>query len=97
VRLKELTGKRVQPEVFKSVRTVQDVVDANVLLPLKLYPVLVNAVLLSVFAYSLISPPSMIERFARIRKPNLHKMHTTLFFGMLLRLPMLIARHRRAR
>ena len=29
---------------------------SNVLLPLKLYPVLVNAVLLSVFAYSLISP-----------------------------------------
>ena len=28
VRLKELTGKRLQPEVFKSVRTVQDVVDA---------------------------------------------------------------------
>ena len=28
VRLKELTGKRMQPEVFKSVRTVRDVVDA---------------------------------------------------------------------
>ena len=28
VRLKELTGKRMLPEVFKSVRTVQDVVDA---------------------------------------------------------------------
>jgi acyl carrier protein len=28
VKLKELTGKRVQPEVFKSVRTVQDVVNA---------------------------------------------------------------------
>ena len=28
VRLKELTGKRIQPEVFKSVRTVQDVVNA---------------------------------------------------------------------
>jgi len=28
VRLKELTGKRLQPEVFKSVRTVQDVVNA---------------------------------------------------------------------
>jgi acyl carrier protein len=28
VKLKELTGKRLQPEVFKSVRTVQDVVDA---------------------------------------------------------------------
>jgi acyl carrier protein len=28
VRLKEVTGKRMQPEVFKSVRTVHDVVDA---------------------------------------------------------------------
>lgn len=28
VKLKQLTGKRLEPEVFKSVRTVQDVVDA---------------------------------------------------------------------
>ena len=28
VKLKELTGKRLQPEVFKTVRTVQDVVEA---------------------------------------------------------------------
>ena len=28
VKLKELTGKRLQPEVFKSVLTVQDVVNA---------------------------------------------------------------------
>lgn len=28
VKFKDLTGKRVQPEVFKSVRTVQDVVNA---------------------------------------------------------------------
>jgi acyl carrier protein len=28
VKLKQLTGKRLQPEIFKSVRTVQDVVDA---------------------------------------------------------------------
>jgi acyl carrier protein len=28
VKLKEETGKRLQPEVFKAVRTVQDVVDA---------------------------------------------------------------------
>jgi uncharacterized membrane protein len=39
--------------------------------PLKLYPVLVNLALLGVFAYSLIFPPSMIERFARIREPDL--------------------------
>jgi acyl carrier protein len=28
VKLKELTGKRMQPEVFKTVRTVEDVVNA---------------------------------------------------------------------
>ena len=28
VRLKEVTGKSVEPEQFKSVRTVQDIVDA---------------------------------------------------------------------
>lgn len=28
LRAKELTGKRMQPEVFKTVRTVNDVVDA---------------------------------------------------------------------
>lgn len=28
VKLKELTGKRLRPEAFKSIRTVQDVVDA---------------------------------------------------------------------
>jgi acyl carrier protein len=28
VKLKQLTGKRLQPEVFKSVRTIEDVVNA---------------------------------------------------------------------
>jgi acyl carrier protein len=28
VKLTQLTGKRLEPQVFKSVRTVQDVVDA---------------------------------------------------------------------
>ncbi len=43
----------------------------NAMLPLKLYPVLVNATLLALFAYSLIFPPSMVERFARMREPDL--------------------------
>jgi uncharacterized membrane protein len=43
----------------------------NALLPLKLYPVLVNAAMLALFAYSLIFPPSMVERFARMREPDL--------------------------
>lgn len=28
VKLKQMTGKRLQPEVFKSIRTINDVVDA---------------------------------------------------------------------
>ena len=44
---------------------------ANALLPLKLYPVLVNAVLAVVFATSLRFPPSAIERLARLREPGL--------------------------
>jgi uncharacterized membrane protein len=44
---------------------------ANQLLPLKLYPVLVNAVMLGVFATSLRHPPSAIERLARLREPEL--------------------------
>ncbi|MCE9667103.1 hypothetical protein LY474_04675 [Myxococcus stipitatus] len=43
----------------------------NHALPLKLYPVLVNAVLLTVFATSLAFPPSLIERLARLREPEL--------------------------
>jgi uncharacterized membrane protein len=43
----------------------------NHLLALKLYPVLVNAAMLSVFTYSLFVPPSMVEQFARRREPDL--------------------------
>ena len=43
----------------------------NAVLPLKLYPVLVNAVLLAAFGYSLVHPPSLIERLARLREPDL--------------------------
>jgi uncharacterized membrane protein len=44
---------------------------ANAALPLKLYPVLVNAGFLAVFGHSLAWPPSMIERLARLREPEL--------------------------
>jgi uncharacterized membrane protein len=40
---------------------------SNLLLPLKLYPVLVNAGLLAGFAYSLTTPMSAVERMARLR------------------------------
>lgn len=39
--------------------------------PLKLYPVLVNAVLLAVFAYSLVRGPTVVERLARLTQPQL--------------------------
>ncbi|MBV8249511.1 MAG: hypothetical protein JO200_13790 [Comamonas sp.] len=37
----------------------------------KLYPVLVNAVLLAVFGWSLRRPPSVVERVARLQQPDL--------------------------
>lgn len=40
-------------------------------LPLKLYPVVVNAALLAVFAASLWRPPTVIERLARLQHPDL--------------------------
>jgi len=38
---------------------------------LKLYPVLVNAALLTLFGATLLRPPSMVERLARLREPAL--------------------------
>jgi uncharacterized membrane protein len=43
----------------------------NAALPLKLYPVAVNAVLLLVFAASLRGGPTAVERIARLRDPAL--------------------------
>ena len=40
-------------------------------LGLKFYPVMVNFGFLVLFGGSLVSPPSMVERLARIREPNL--------------------------
>lgn len=40
-------------------------------LPVRLYPVLVNAGLFASFAWTLLHPPSMIERIARLREPEL--------------------------
>jgi uncharacterized membrane protein len=40
-------------------------------LPLKLYPVVVNATLFVAFAWSVIAPPTIIERFARLRAAEL--------------------------
>lgn len=43
----------------------------NMSLPLKLYPVLVNGVLLVVFSLSLVHGPSVAERIARLQEPDL--------------------------
>lgn len=43
----------------------------NDVLPLKLYPVLVNAALLAIFAASLWYPPPVAERIARLGYPDL--------------------------
>jgi uncharacterized membrane protein len=43
----------------------------NAMLSLKLYPALVNGTMLAAFGYSLVFPPSMAERFARMREPDL--------------------------
>ena len=40
-------------------------------LPLKLYPVLVSLVLFVVFALSLVRPPTVVERIARMAEPDL--------------------------
>jgi uncharacterized membrane protein len=40
-------------------------------LPLKLYPVLVNLAMLGVFGWSLRHPPTLVERLARLREPDL--------------------------
>lgn len=44
---------------------------ANAWMPLKLYPVLVNAVMLGIFGISLVAPPTVIERLARLKEPDL--------------------------
>ncbi|MGO4330502.1 hypothetical protein AB4Z48_31665 [Cupriavidus sp. 2TAF22] len=44
---------------------------SNHAMPLKLYPVLVNGAMLAVFGWSLRHPPSLVERLARLREPDL--------------------------
>ncbi len=43
----------------------------NASLPLKLYPALVNGVMLAIFAASLQFPPTVVERIARMTEPDL--------------------------
>ena len=44
---------------------------SNNLVSLRFYPALVNGVMLAIFLWSLLSPPSLIERLARLQHPDL--------------------------
>jgi uncharacterized membrane protein len=44
---------------------------SNQILLIKLYPVAINLMLLAVFSYSLLHPPTIIEKFARLKTANL--------------------------
>lgn len=46
-------------------------VGSNAVLPLKLYPVLVNVAMLAAFGASLLAGMPMVERLARLREPEL--------------------------
>ena len=43
----------------------------NELLTVRFYPAIINAAMLLLFSWSLLSPPSLIERLARIQHPDL--------------------------
>lgn len=57
--------------LFAAAVLVAAVLLSNNALPLKLYPVLVNAGMLALFGWSVYSPPTAIERMARLRHPEL--------------------------
>jgi uncharacterized membrane protein len=44
---------------------------SNTPLILRFYPALVNGLMLVIFSWSLLSPPSLIERLARLQQPDL--------------------------
>ena len=44
---------------------------SNNLVSLRFYPALVNGLMLVIFSWSLLSPPSLIERLARLQHPDL--------------------------
>ncbi len=59
------------PLLLLCIWLVHEHLHAWLLIPLQMYPVLVSAIFLSVFGYSLISPPPIIERIARLSEPDL--------------------------
>jgi uncharacterized membrane protein len=52
---------------------------SNELLTLRFYPAIANAAMLLLFSWSLVSPPSLIERLGRIQHPDLPPMASLSF------------------
>ncbi|WP_373375786.1 hypothetical protein [Cupriavidus nantongensis] len=60
-----------RPQALAAAALALVVFASGAAMPLKLYPALVNAVLLAVFGWSLWRGPSVVERIARLREPAL--------------------------
>jgi len=75
VRLKAqpLQKAKLLPMIIMGVGLVVCIVGvvSNSLLMIQLYPVLVSVLMLGVFGYSLLYPPTVIERLARLTEPDL--------------------------
>ncbi|MDD5578979.1 MAG: hypothetical protein PHY16_06825 [Methylobacter sp.] len=61
----------ITPLLFAGIGFCGFAIWSNDLVTLRFYPVLVNGVMLLIFSWSLLSPPSLIERLARLQDPNL--------------------------
>ncbi|MDB5847654.1 MAG: hypothetical protein JWP29_1406, partial [Rhodoferax sp.] len=68
-----LTGSKfwLWPALGAGLLVVFSVAQGNSWQPVKLYPALANAALLLLFAGSVASPPTVIERLARLTEPTL--------------------------
>jgi uncharacterized membrane protein len=71
---KQITWKNLKPLIVITVASSTlclMIMVLNQTTLLRFYPVLINLVLLLIFVSTLIKPPSMIERFARLTNPDL--------------------------
>jgi uncharacterized membrane protein len=69
--LKTLTSQMAVPLLIAGLLYGGFAVWHNNIISLRYYPVLVNTVMLSIFAWSLFFPPTVIERLARLQQPDL--------------------------
>ena len=65
------TNKAAAIIVLGSLLLMSITVWTNTVLPLKLYPVVVNTGMLFLFGLSLVFPPTLVERIARVKEPSL--------------------------